>query len=153
MLQSKWFVTLVRYATVSVSVMIAHAIAAAEPGTWSERQPFSADGEVTIHYYLYTPGEIGEGKPCPLVLWLHGGIKSNGVGGPNLPRGAFYQPEQQRRHPCFILRPVAIQGYNWVSPRGAGSGSHRQPQDPAASMTLLVRLLDEVMARHPIDRQ
>jgi predicted peptidase len=145
--------SLLQFVSVFFGVMAATSVAAAEPGTWSDRQPYSAGGKATIHYYLYAPAETGAGKTYPLVLWLHGGIKSNGVGGPNLPRGAFYQTEQQHRHPCFILRPVAVQGFNWVSPRGAGSGSHQQPQEPAVSMTLLVKLLDEVLARHPIDKQ
>jgi predicted peptidase len=64
---------------------------------------------------------------------------------------AFYRDEHQRRQPCFVLRPVAIQGRNWVSPRGAGTGSHKLPAAPAASVTVLLELLDRTLKHHPID--
>jgi len=141
---------------VTISIGVTSSLAAAEDakvGNWNDRKSYSAHGGEMIYYYLYSPRVGGEAKTFPLVLWLHGGVRSNGVGGPNLPRGAFYQPEQQRKHPCFILRPVAIKGFNWVSPRGAGTGSHQQPEAPAASMALLSGLLEEILSRHPIDKR
>jgi len=118
---------------------------------WTQRQPFVGSTGDTIHFYLFSPAHIEPGGKYPLVLWLHGGLKSNGVGGPNMPTDAFYQEAHQRQHPCFVLRPVAIQGKNWVSPRGAGTGSHTQPAAPCPSVTVLMELLDVVLTQHPID--
>jgi predicted peptidase len=120
-------------------------------GTWTERQPFRGANGQTIHYYLFTPKAAAAGRKLPLVLWLHGGLKSNGRGGPNMPMAAFYRDEHQKRRPCFVLRPVAIKGRNWVSPRGAGTGSHALPAKPAASIPVLLELLERTVRRHAID--
>ncbi len=126
--------------------------ASAEPaGNWTARQPFEGSTGETIHYYLFTPGKVDPAKKYPLVIWLHGGLRSNGRGGPNMPTGAFYRPEHQGKQPCFVLRPVAIKGKNWVSPRGAGSGSHRMPAKPAGSIVVLLELLEKVIEQAPID--
>ena len=125
--------------------------AAATLGTWADRRPFQgADGQ-TIHYYLFSPKAAAAGKKLPLVLWLHGGLRSNGRGGPNLPKAAFYRDEHQRKWPCFVLRPVAVKGKNWVSPRGAGAGSHTMPPKPSASVAALMELLAETIRREAVD--
>jgi len=128
-------------------------LAAAAQGLagWTERQPFTASSGQTIHYYLFRPEAADKGKRYPLVIWLHGGLKSNGKGGPNMPTGAFYKDEYQATHPCFVLRPVAVKGKNWVSPRGAGTGSHTLPEKPSPSVAALMELLDKVTAAHPVD--
>ncbi|HUT01699.1 MAG TPA: alpha/beta hydrolase-fold protein [Phycisphaerae bacterium] len=120
-------------------------------GTWTDRQPFVGSNGATIHFYLFSPKAAAAGEKLPLVLWLHGGLKSNGRGGPNLPMAAFYRDDHQARHPCFVLRPVAVQGKNWVSPRGAGTASHKQPAEPAPSVATLMELLDKTVRAHPID--
>ena len=121
-------------------------------GKWTERQPFKGSTGDTIHFYLFTPENVDGTKKYPLVLWLHGGLKSNGKGGPNMPAAAFYRAEHHKIQPCFVLRPVAIKGRNWVSPRGAHAGSHVQPKTPAASIPVLLELLDKTIKQNPIDR-
>ena len=138
-------------AAVAVIPVLADPAAGAALGQWTARQPFEGTTGDTIHYYLFTPAGVETAKRYPLVLWLHGGLKSNGVGGPNMPADAFYRDEHQRQHPCFVLRPVAVKGANWVSPRGAGTASHALPADPAPSMTVLGELLDRVIKQNPID--
>ena len=138
-------------AAVAVIPVLADPAAGAAAGQWTARQPFEGTTGDTIHYYLFTPAGAETAKRYPLVLWLHGGLKSNGVGGPNMPADAFYRDEHQRQHPCFVLRPVAVKGTNWVSPRGAGTASHAMPADPAPSMTVLLELLDRVIKQNPID--
>lgn len=136
--------------------LIVGAFAGAVPspsGGWTDRTPFPGNGTPQIHYYLYSPGTLERGRTYPLILWLHGGLKSNGTGGPSLPRNAFYDHGQQERNPCFVLRPVAVRGENWVSPRGAGTASHRLPPAPSPSMKLLVTLLEEIVRTHPVDRK
>ncbi len=120
-------------------------------GAWTERLPFTAVAGQTIHYYLFRPEAPDKGKRYPLVIWLHGGLKSNGKGGPNMPTGAFYKDQHQAKHPCFVLRPVAVKGQNWVSPRGAGTGAHTLPEKPSPSVAALMELLDKVTAAHPVD--
>jgi len=118
---------------------------------WTGRRPFRGSSGDTIHYYSFSPETIEASEKYPLVIWLHGGLRSNGVGGPNVPTEAFYRDAHQKQRPCFVLRPVAVKGKNWVSPRGAGTGTHRQPERPAPSITVLIELLETVLRRHPID--
>ncbi len=120
-------------------------------GDWTERRPFVGSTGDTIHYYLFTPKNVDRQKKYPLVIWLHGGLKSNGVGGPNMPTGAFYKDTHQKEQPCLVLRPVAVKGKNWVSPRGAGTGSHVQPEKPAPSIAVLLELLAKVLKENPVD--
>ena len=135
--------------------MLAAPVAGAKvklAGTWSPHQPFKGSTGDTIHFYFFTPVGVDATQKYPLVLWLHGGLKSNGKGGPNMPAAAFYRDEHHKIQPCFVLRPVAIRGRNWVSPRGAGTGSHVQPKTPAASIPVLLELLDRTVKQNPIDR-
>ena len=120
-------------------------------GKWSEMQTFTDSASSAINYYLFTPSASDGTKKLPLVLWLHGGVKSSGVGGPSLAQDAFYRDADQKAHPCFVLRPVAIQGQNWVSPRGAGTGNHAMPAEPSPSMKAALELLDKIMKENPID--
>jgi len=120
-------------------------------GAWTDRQPFLASSKATVHYYLFSPKDVPAGRKLPLVLWLHGGLRSNGRGGPNLPMAAFYRDQHQRKWPCFVLRPVAVKGRNWVSPRGCGIGSHQMPPEPSPSVAALMELLDKTLAAHPVD--
>jgi len=136
------------------SLMLAFVLLFASPparGGWMDCQAFTASDGQAIHYYLFTPKDLAAKRKYPLVIWLHGGLKSNGRGGPNLPTKAFYQDKHQKAHPCFVLRPVAVKGKNWVSPRGAGAGSHKMPAKPAPSVAALAELLEKTLAANPID--
>ena len=145
---------------IGLSILLAFCPAIAAPaaaprttrGTWTDRTPFVAKAGQTIHYYLFSPSpKTRPARKIPLVVWLHGGLRSNGRGGPNMPAAAFYRDEHQKRHPCFVLRPVAVKGRNWVSPRGAGAASHKMPPKPAPSVEALMELLAETVRKHPID--
>jgi len=117
---------------------------------WSGMQSFAGkDG--TISWYLYSPPTIAAGMTYPLVLFLHGGVGSNGVGGPSVPQDAFYRPDHAQQMACFVLRPVAIKGTNWVSPRGKDHLSHVMPAEPSTSMKIVIELLDQVVKANPID--
>jgi predicted peptidase len=122
-----------------------------EYGQWSEMRPFIGSSGDQITYYLFSP-RVETSEPIPLVVWFHGGLKSNGKGGPNLPQDAFYKDEHQQKYPCYILRPVAIRGQNWVSPRGAGTGIHPMPDEPSPSMNVVLELIEKTVQEHPVDR-
>ena len=130
------------------------ALHAAQPkftlGEWSAMQDFTDSSGTTIHYYLFTPKTDAAAK-VPLVVWLHGGVKSNGTGAPNLPADAFYKDAHQKEHPCYVLRPVAIQGQNWITPGGAGTSTHTMPEKPSRSLAAVAELIDKIVKEKPID--
>ncbi len=140
-------------AGILLAVGVAYGAAAKswQYGQWSDKQQFASSGGDSINYYLFTPKAAGGGRKLPLVVWMHGGVKSNGEGGPNFAQDAFYKDEHQKDHPAFCLRPVAIKGENWVSPRGAGTGTHKMPAEPSKSMKAVVELIDKVVKENPID--
>jgi len=112
---------------------------------------FADKAGTQINYYLFAPRAAEGGRRLPLVLWLHGGVKANGVGGPEIVQDAFYKDQQQKDHPCYVLRPVAVRGENWVSPRGPGTASHKMPEQPSKSIAAVVELLDKIVAEKGID--
>ena len=122
-------------------------------GKWSPMTRFTSSTGLATNYYLFTPKAAADGAKLPMVVWLHGGLRSNGVGGPNVVRDAFYRDEHQEAHPCFVLRPLALKGKNWVSPRGCGIGSHRMPEEPSVSIAMVVELIDKTIREHPIDER
>lgn len=128
------------------------ALPAAGRAGWSEMKTFNGSLG-PMNYYLFTPQGASSQSPLPLVLFLHGGVKSNGKGAPGLPTDAFAKPAHQKDFPCFILRPVALEGKNWVSPRGPRTASHSLPPEPAPSVTVVLELLEEILKGNPVDRK
>jgi predicted peptidase len=126
--------------------------AAFKNGAWSQMLQFKSSAGDEINYYLFTPAAAADkSRKLPMVLWLHGGVGSNGVGAPNVVQDAFYKDQQQDKHPCYVLRPVAIKGQNWVSPRGAGTGTHKQPAEPSPSMKAAMELTDKLVKELGVD--
>lgn len=120
---------------------------------WSSRLLYPPDANLSdirhhLHYYLFTPASLA--RPLPLVVYLHGGTRPRGRenGEALLPAQAFHSTDAQRRHPCFVLRPITGQLRNWV--HGTGSPTHlgkpyHAPRQPPKPMAVLMRLLDATL--------
>ncbi len=136
----------------SLILAISAALATLQSGAggWSEMRTFTGSAG-PMNYYLYTPKEASAKTPLPLVLFLHGGVKSNGKGRPSCPGDAFAKAAHQKDLACFVLRPVAFEGTNWVSPRGPGAAAHTMPAEPAPSMKGVLELLEKIMKDNPVD--
>lgn len=115
------------------------------PGSFT-RVAFALAGSPQDHYYLYVPPGASAGTPMPLVLMLHGCTQNpedfatgTGMNVAAAPANALVlypaQPHSANPNGCW----------NWFRPqdqqRGAG--------EPA----VLVAMVREVMARHPVDGQ
>ncbi|CAN7695806.1 PHB depolymerase family esterase [Acidovorax sp. LjRoot118] len=115
------------------------------PGSFT-RVAFALAGAPQDHYYLYVPPGASAGAPMPLVLMLHGCTQNpedfalgTGMNTAAAPANALVlypaQPQSANPNGCW----------NWFRPqdqqRGAG--------EPA----VLVAMVREVMARHPVDAQ
>ncbi len=115
------------------------------PGGFT-RVAFALAGAPQDHYYLYVPPGASAGTPMPLVLMLHGCTQhpedfatGTGMNAVAAPANALVlypaQPSSANPNGCW----------NWFRPqdqrRGAG--------EPA----VLVAMVREVMARHPVDER
>ena len=98
------------------------------------------------HYHLYVPPGATAGTPMPLVLMLHGCTQNpvdfatgTGMNDAAAPANAMVlypeQPHSANPNGCW----------NWFRP----GDQHRGSGEPA----LLVAMLQDVMARHPVDAQ
>lgn len=101
-------------------------------------------GQGVHHYHLYVPPGAGAGTPMPLVLMLHGCTQNpvdfatgTGMNSAAAPDNALVlypeQPQSANPNGCW----------NWFRPED----QHRGRGEPG----LLVAMVRDVMARHPVD--
>lgn len=113
------------------------------PGTFT-RVAFALPGAPHRHYHLYVPPGASTGTPMPLVLMLHGCTQNpadfatgTGMNAAAAPAHALVlypeQPHSANPNGCW----------NWFRPED----QRRDRGEPA----LLVAMVRDVMARHPVD--
>ena len=118
--------------------------AAEQPGSFDHVA--LAHGGASHSYRLYVPPGAASGAPLPLVLMLHGCTQNpdDFATGTHMNRaaadaGALVVYPAQQRH----SNPNAC--WNWFSPENQQRGS--------GELALLVEMVQDVMARHPVDPQ
>lgn len=108
-----------------------------------------------LPHRLYVPAGLEPGRRYPLVVYLHGGGERGSDGTSHLGANvaALLSPRVQELGPLFVLAPQCPPGDEWVDRRGRtpfrSYDQARVPESDAARM--IVPLLAEVQARHPID--
>ena len=120
----------------------------AEPPGSFTRVAFTSPGapHAPHHYHLYVPPGAASGTPMPLVLMLHGCTQNptdfatgTGMNAAAAPANALVlypaQPQSANPNGCW----------NWFRPEDQRRGGG----EPA----LLVAMVQDVMARHPVDTQ
>lgn len=115
------------------------------PGNWSVNKQYNTP-EGPIWWQTYVPLNIT--NKVPLIIWLHGGVKSWGV--PDIkPMNDFFI-SNIRKNPCYILVPCALDNKNWVSETGEYV-KNDIPSRPTTSVKAVMHLLNEVLNDCPID--
>lgn len=113
---------------------------ASRPETFRPEVFRNSRGE-RMPYRLFVPRGRGRREPLPLVLWLHGGA---GRGDDNLKqiRGGnaagshvWTRPENQSKHPCFVLAPQCPEGEMWATVETA---------QPTRQLRLALELLENL---------
>jgi len=73
----------------------------------------------TLNYRLFVPRDYDPSRKYPIVVFLHGKSRKGsdnsrqiGTAGAML----WVRPEQQRRHPCFVIAPQAPADSGWGCP-------------------------------------
>ncbi len=140
-----------------------HGRAAALAAAFAPHVHGNAHGE-TMPYRLFTPERLVSGRTYPLVVFLHG---AGGSGTDNRKQleganvfGAlsWTLPENQARHPAFILAPQS--DVNWACVIVEKGRTARRPSDLEWCPTgvlgqgarLAFEIVDELVEKLPIDR-
>ena len=126
------------------------ASAAAPPG---EAGLYKGPGDLTMPYRLFTP-ELKADESYPIVLCFHGAA---GRGTENMTKGSLsYQVltsgESQKKHPAFVLAPQCPEGKRWVNHHWGDGAYDSSKVAICDEMTLALAILDEVVEKHPIDK-
>lgn len=98
-----------------------------------------------LKYNLFIPEELEEGKEYPLVLFIHDAGACGKEARITLTQGigavAFASPEDQKKHPCFVL-----------APQFPGPTLVNDEFEVTEGLELCKELLDDVVSRYPVDR-
>jgi predicted peptidase len=104
-------------------------------------------GDQTMPYRLFSPTHPDRNRRAPLVLWLCG---SAGRGSNNLNQISFGNvigshvwttPENQAKHPCFVVAPQCPDNDSWAS----------DEMKPTRSLLLALELLRDLQKRFAVD--
>lgn len=118
-----------------------------------QKLEFTGENGEKLLYNLLAPQSIEEGKLYPLVLFLHGAGERGDDNAAQLRHGAkdFAKPEMRAAYPCFVLAPQCPKEKKWAEVNWGAAESHDLPAEPSEPMALLLELLPQVMAEHPVD--
>lgn len=100
----------------------------------------------TMSYRLFKPAAYSPTKSYPLVLFLHGsgeyGTDNQAQLMANQGAIIWAKPEEQAKHPCFVLAPQAAT--SWVE-ESVG------PEHPVADIAMAVKVLKRVRDSYHVD--
>jgi len=112
----------------------------------------TAAGE-TMPYRLFVPENYDASKAYPLVLFLHGSGERGDDNEAQLTanQGAtiWAKPDEQAKHPCFVLAPQAHSGEGFDLTEGDQHGAIELSDD----LTLALKIMDQVTANYNIDKK
>ena len=124
-----------------------------DPAPRYEAGSVEIDGQ-SFPYQLLMPAELEEGKSYPLVLFLHGA----GERGSNNQAQKRHFPERVKRMmqqggaPVFVLAPQCPRDVWWTARTRGGSRGPHLDQPAAPQMRAAMQALEDVVRKHPIDR-
>jgi predicted peptidase len=107
----------------------------------------------TMPYRLFVPENYDASKAYPLVLFLHGSGERGDDNEAQLTanQGAtiWAKPDEQAKHPCFVLAPQAHSGVGFDLTEGEDSGVVELSDD----LTLALKIMDQVTENYNIDKK
>lgn len=106
----------------------------------------------TMPYRLFVPEKYDPSKVYPLVLFLHGSGERGNDNEEQLTanQGAtiWAKPNEQAKHPCFVLAPQAHSGAGFDLREDEGGSELEISED----LTMALKIMDQVTARYTIDK-
>ena len=131
----------------------------------SDSEAFTAESyrnshNQTMPYRLFVPPTYDKHSDYPLVLWLCGsaGRGSNNLNqislGNVLGSHVWTTPENQARHPCFVIAPQCPDGQEWLEPKDPVTKdlvARALGAKPAAPSLLALEIVRDLQKRFRID--
>lgn len=109
---------------------------------------------VEFRYRVLKPASLEPKRTYPVVLFLHGAGErgtDNEVQLKYLPTW-LAEPENRRRHPCFVVVPQCRVDHRWVEVDWSNTRSTPQRSEPTVDLAAAVAALDAVTQAEPVDR-
>lgn len=118
-------------------------------------EQFSAETFGELNYRLLTPASLaGDDQKFPLVLFLHGAGERGDDNTAQLTHVAaeFLRPNRRDVYPSFVVFPQCPIEKRWVeTPWDLISGEGTFPPEPSETMGRVLAMVDELIARYPVD--
>jgi len=110
----------------------------------------SAEGE-TLNYRIYMPENIPDGTRVPLVLFFHGAGERGDDNLAQLKHGVTNLVRYAMSNgPAIVIAPQCPVGMQWVNTNWSAP-SHIMPSMPSTPMKLALLLLQDAIAKLPVD--
>jgi lysophospholipase L1-like esterase/poly(3-hydroxybutyrate) depolymerase len=125
--------------------------ASAQSPSYEARVFTNSQGQ-TMPYRILTPAHYQADKKYPLVVFFHGAGERGTDNEKQLVHGTalYLKPEVRERFPAFVIAPQCPDNQQWVDmPWGTDSGT--RPDQPSASMSLALQILDAAEKEFSID--
>jgi predicted peptidase len=141
----KTLVTAVFAGTLTATLLAQSAADLTTPKTFR-----SAEGE-TLNYRIHVPADLPAGKKVPLILFLHGAGERGDDNLAQLKHGVsdlicFSMTNGE----AIVIAPQCPKGMQWVNTNWSAP-SHAMPSMPSTPIKLALLLLQETLAKMPVD--
>ena len=111
-----------------------------------------------LPYRLYRPSQVDPQKSLPLVLFMHGAGERGADNRKQLSHLASAHPFWET-NPCIVIAPQCPAKEDAENPEECvwvqtpwGGTSHQMKENPPWPMRLVIALLEETIAKNPIDK-
>jgi len=133
-----------------IALLLLSSVAVAEVTVEDfEAGVFTDSRGTTMHYRLFVPRGYDQPSPAhyPLIVFLHGNGDQGSDNRRQVREGArvWVEPDNQERHPAFVLAPQCPAGDGWGRPSGLAGYPAGSP------LEALFELLDDIERRYRID--
>lgn len=106
-----------------------------------------------LPYRLFVPAACAPATPCGLLVFLHGAGERGSDNRAQLENDAlaFIAPEAQAAHPTIVVYPQCPTRLQWVNADWTDGTYQLARTPPSKPVAALMKLLDELQTRYPVD--
>jgi predicted peptidase len=127
-----------------------------------EKLSFIDQGDTLLYNRLFPPAyqhSIGDNPEkaietmrYPLIIFLHGAGERGNDNEIQIIhiKKLFLDENNKEKYPAFVIAPQCPIGKRWVETNWAVS-KHHMPKQPSETITLVMKLIDDMLEKYPID--